>query len=59
VVINNGSIVKVDPINVKNIEELPVLEVVGKKNSIGISEVSSRKRCNTKANLWHQTRVPG
>jgi hypothetical protein len=40
VVINNGSIVKVDPINVKNIEELPVLEVVGKKNSIGISEVT-------------------
>ena len=40
VVINNGSIVKVDPINVKNIEELPVLEVVCKKNSIGISEVT-------------------
>jgi hypothetical protein len=40
VVINNGSIVKVDPINIKTIEELPVLQVVGKKNSIGISEVS-------------------
>jgi hypothetical protein len=40
VVINNGSIVKVDPINIKTIEELPVLQVVGKKNSIGISEVA-------------------
>ena len=40
VVINNGSIVKVDPINIKTIEELPVLQVVGKKNSIGISEVT-------------------
>ena len=40
VVINNGSIVKVDPINIKTIEELPVLQVVSKKNSIGVSEVS-------------------
>ena len=40
VVINNGSIVKVDPINIKTIEELPVLQVVGKKNSIGILEVT-------------------
>ena len=40
VVINNGSIVKVDPINIKTIEELPVLQVVGKKNSIGVSEVT-------------------
>ena len=40
VVINNGSIVKVDPINIKTIEELPVLQVVSKKNSIGISEVT-------------------
>jgi len=40
VVINNGSIVKVDPINIRTIEELPVLQVVGKKNSIGISEVT-------------------
>jgi hypothetical protein len=40
VVIHNGSIVKVDPINIRTIEELPVLQVVGKKNSIGISEVS-------------------
>jgi hypothetical protein len=40
VVINNGSIVKIDPINIKTIEELPVLQVVGKKNSIGISEVT-------------------
>ena len=40
VVINNGSIVKVDPINIETIEELPVLQVVGKKNSIGVSEVT-------------------
>ena len=40
VVINNGSIVKVDPINIKTIEELPVLQVVGRKNSIGVSEVT-------------------
>ena len=40
VVINNGSIVKVDPINIKTIEELPVLQVVSKKNSIGILEVT-------------------
>ena len=40
VVINNGSIVKVDPINIKTIEELPVLQVISKKNSIGISEVT-------------------
>lgn len=40
VVINNGSIVKVDPINIKTIQELPVLQVVSKKNSIGVSEVS-------------------
>jgi hypothetical protein len=40
VVINNGSIVKVDPINIKTIEQLPVLQVIGKKNSIGISEVT-------------------
>jgi hypothetical protein len=39
-VINNGSIVKVDPINIKTIEELPVLQVVSKKNSIGVSEVT-------------------
>ena len=40
VVINNGSIVKVDPINIKTIDELPILQVVSKKNSIGISEVT-------------------
>ena len=40
VLINNGSIVKVDPINIKTIEELHVLQVVSKKNSIGISEVT-------------------
>ena len=43
VVINNGSIVKVDPINIKTIEELPVLQVVGKKisvsSAVGVPEI--------------------
>ena len=43
VVIENGSIVKVDPINIKSIESLPVIEVVGKTNPAvpaGIPEIS-------------------
>lgn len=39
-VIDKGSIVKVAPINIKSIESLPVIQVVGKTNSAGIPEIS-------------------